>query len=343
MADKQTGRNPVITLSRILGMVFIVLCHIIKYYSFIPMHESLGQFFNCGVDLFIFISGYLYGGKVINNFGRWYWKRIVTVAVPAVILSIVVIIALSIAGQYQSINSILAYCLDLEGLLFLNWNLVSMIFKEIPSLGPLWFTTIIMLCYLMVPLFQKISTKIKNKTRFLIIILVCGSVISIVASNYISLFYFVVFALGYFSKQANLLERVNITFFALYSLIFIGSIVFRIILQRTIEGSFAYQSYVTVSHFFLGTWFIVSFAFLYNLKPNAIIDIANGTITKTLDKYSFFVYLTHGVFCMGYFNLYESISLPISTVLFLISTVLSAILIKFISTKLQYVILMKAE
>ena len=130
------------------------------------MHESLGQFFNCGVDLFIFISGYLYGGKVIKNFGRWYLKRIVTVALPAVILSMVVILALSIAGKNQSINSIIAYCLDLEGLLFLNWNLVSMIFKEIPSLGPLWFTTIIMLCYLMVSLFQKISTKIKNKTRF---------------------------------------------------------------------------------------------------------------------------------------------------------------------------------
>ena len=48
----QTGRNPVITLSRVLGMFFIVLCHIIKYYSFIPMHESLGFFFKCGVDLF---------------------------------------------------------------------------------------------------------------------------------------------------------------------------------------------------------------------------------------------------------------------------------------------------
>ena len=306
------------------------------------MHESLGQFFNCGVDLFIFISGYLYGGKVINNFGRWYLKRIVTVAVPAVILSLVVIIALSIAGQYQSINSIIAYCFDLEGLLFLNWNLVSMVFKEIPGLGPLWFTTIIMLCYLMIPLFQSISTKIKNKTRFLIILFVCGSVISIAVSNYVSLFYFVIFAVGYYSNQANLFERVNTTFFALYSLVFIGSIGFRIILQRTIDGSFVYQSFVTISHFFLGTWFVVFLVFLYTLKPNPINSIANGKITNALDKYSYYVYLTHGVFCIGYFNLYESYSLPIATVLFLISTVLSAVLLKFISTKLQYVILKKS-
>ena len=293
--------------------------------------------------LVFFISGYLYGGKVIKNYKRWYLKRIVTVAMPAVILSIVVIIALTLAGQKQSVNSVIAYCFDLEGFLFLNWNLVSMIFKEISSLGPLWFTTIIMLCYLMIPMLQLISTRIKNKTRFLLLLFVCGSVISIAVSNYVSLFYFVIVAVGYYSKQANLFERVNISFFALYSLIFIISIVFRIILQRTIDGSFAYQSYVTISHFFLGTWFVVLFALLNNVNSNAINNIANRKTTKVFEKYSFFVYLTHGVFCMGYYNLYDSFSLPIATVLFLISTVLSAVLLKFISTKLQYVILKKSD
>ena len=80
MLKEIISRNPVITLSRVLGMLFIVTCHIIKYYTFIPMHESLGQFFNCGVDLFLFISGYLYGGKVVNRFGKWYFKRYLTVS-----------------------------------------------------------------------------------------------------------------------------------------------------------------------------------------------------------------------------------------------------------------------
>ena len=149
MKEKIT-RNPVITLSRVLGMLFIVTCHIIKYYTFIPMHESLGQFFNCGVDLFLFISGYLYGGKVVNRFGKWYFKRYLTVSLPAVIISITVIVALFIAGEGVSVNSIIAYCLDLEGILFLNWNL-TFLFREILTLGPLWFTTIIMICYLLVP------------------------------------------------------------------------------------------------------------------------------------------------------------------------------------------------
>lgn len=56
-------KNPVISLSRVIGMLFILICHTIKYYSFIPGHGILGNFFNCGVYIFLIISGYLYGGK----------------------------------------------------------------------------------------------------------------------------------------------------------------------------------------------------------------------------------------------------------------------------------------
>lgn len=38
-------RNPVITMSRTVGMFFIVLCHIIKYYPFIPGQSMLAAFF----------------------------------------------------------------------------------------------------------------------------------------------------------------------------------------------------------------------------------------------------------------------------------------------------------
>lgn len=95
---ERVQRNPVIVLSRVLGMIFIVLCHIIKFYSFVPGHESLGVFFNCGVLLFLFISGYLYGGKTIRNFKNWFLKRVCTVCLPASLTSIVVIAVLCFSG-----------------------------------------------------------------------------------------------------------------------------------------------------------------------------------------------------------------------------------------------------
>lgn len=115
-------RNPVITMSRTVGMFFIVLCHIIKYYPFIPGQSMLAAFFGSGVPLFILLSGYLYGGKAIKSFRPWYARRIHTIAVPAIAMAFFTIVALLIAGETISIWSIIAYMIDMEGLLFLNWN-----------------------------------------------------------------------------------------------------------------------------------------------------------------------------------------------------------------------------
>ena len=326
---KISTRNPVITLSRVLGMLFIVICHIIKYYPFIPMHESLGQFFNCGVDLFLFISGYLYGGKVVNGFGKWYFKRYLTVSLPAVIISIIVIAALFIAGESISVNSIIAYCLDLEGILFLNWNL-TFLFREILSLGPLWFTTIIMLCYLLVPALQVISRKKYVSFRFILLFSVLGAVISIGISSVISVFYFLFFAIGYYCGKINLLDKMNNVFFIIYTVLFFAAM-------------FIYSSYVSVSHFIVGTWFIVAFAFIKSKNPSAIIKIASSGVVRTLDSYSYYVFLVHGVFCMGVFNLYEKLPLLLATVIFVLATVLSAVILKLISQAISRLFLKRVS
>lgn len=330
MSKEIITRNSVITLSRVLGMLFIVICHIIKYYTFIHMHESLGQFFNCGVDLFLFISGYLYGGKIVTGFGKWYFKRYLTVSLPAVIISIIVIAALFIVGESVPINSIVAYCLDLEGILFINWNL-TFLFKEILSLGPLWFTTIIMLCYLLVPVLQNLSRKININFRFILFFSIIGAVVSIGISSVISVFNFLVFVIGYFCGKTKLLDKMNNSVFIVYTTLFLVAIGGRLILQKLVDGSFLYSSYVSVSHFVVGTWFIVAFAFIKNKNSSVITKMADSRIIRTLDGYSYYVFLVHGVFCMGVFNLYEKLPLPLATVLFVIATILSAVVLKLIS------------
>ena len=97
------------------------------------------------------------------------------------------------------------------------------------------------------------------------------------------------------------------------------------------DGTFIYSSYVSVSHFIVGTWFIVAFAFIKSKNPSAIIKIASSGVVRTLDSYSYYVFLAHGVFCMGVFNLYEKLPLPLATVLFVLATVLSAVILKLIS------------
>lgn len=334
-------RNSAISLSRITGMFFIILCHIIGYYSFIPGHESLGQFFSCGVPIFLFISGYLYGGKQIENIKKWYIKRFLTVSVPAIIISIFVIIALSIFGETLSIQSIVAYCLDLEGLLFLNWNVVTSFFSEISSLGPLWFTTVIMLCYLLVPLLSMISRKIRKNVSyciFFISFIVIGTIISIMLQNYFSLSYFIYFSIGYFAGSRKLLNKVNLPFFIFYSLLFVLALAGRLFLHRYYDDTNLYLAYISVSHFILGNWIVVFFSLLNNKLPKISNKIANAKLIKLFDQYSYYIYLVHGIFCMGAFNLYI-FPLPLASIIFILATVISAIILKFISSKVTKPIL----
>ena len=339
---KPCMRNPVISLSRIMGMIFIVLCHIIKHYSFIPGHDYLGQFFNCGVMLFLFISGYLYGGKTIQSFSRWYAKRIITVAVPAVIVSAITIIVLIISGDSVPVPSVIAYLLDAEGLLFISWTFFSKLFQEIASLGPLWFTTVIMLCYLLVPFLQKATSKTRRLTLFTILVAVIGSAIVILLSDYISLFSFLCFSLGYCFGKANALDlfysasrRTQVQLFLIYTVIFAAMQFGRILLHKYFNNSFLYLRYASFSQFVSGTWFVLLFAFVYTQFPSILVKCSSSSIIRVLDRYSFFIYLVHGIFCTGVFNVYDRVSLPLATLLFFAGTAVGAFVIKKLSESVQ--------
>lgn len=50
-ANQNTGRNYCISILRVLGMLFIILCHIASWLDI----AFLEQFFNYGVYIFLFI------------------------------------------------------------------------------------------------------------------------------------------------------------------------------------------------------------------------------------------------------------------------------------------------
>lgn len=335
-------RNNSISLSRVTGMIFIVLCHTIGFYQFIPGHEILGQFLNCGVSLFLFISGYLYGNKHIENFKKWYAKRILTISAPAIIISVITITALIIIGQNIPISSVFAYLFNLEGLLFINYSFTN-IFSEISSLGPLWFTTIIMLCYLLVPMLEKILNKINHITYYisLILLTIVGFTVSCFISDYFAISYFVIFSIGYFVGNKRLLENVNTFFLIFYSCLSIFVAVGRIVLRQYFDGTQLYSSFVTICQFIIGTWFIVFFFFLNKKTPKVIDRIANSKVMTILDKYSYYIYLVHGIFCIGTFNVFSVFSILPATVIFLTATISSAILLKLITSKITTPLLRK--
>lgn len=156
LTNDKSKKHSEISILRTLSMFSIVLCHIIGYYSFIPSHNYLSQVFNVGVEIFFLMSGYLYGTKIIPRFFTWYKERIRKIYIPALIVIVIDIIVLTVVySSKYSFCTIIVYLTNLHGVLHIYPTFFSSYITKIDNLGPLWFTTIIMICYLMVPLLQK--------------------------------------------------------------------------------------------------------------------------------------------------------------------------------------------
>lgn len=149
MKQKDLGISTV----RILAMVGIIVCHTVMYYQFIPQHENLGQLFNCGVGIFIFISGLLYGANIRKSFGLdFFKKRWLRVCLPVVIWGTFVFLL----DGCRNFCYWIVLLLNLQGINFIVENPIFN--TAITGTGPLWFVTVIMLCYLMLPLLEKIRS-----------------------------------------------------------------------------------------------------------------------------------------------------------------------------------------
>ena len=142
------------------------------------------------------------------------------------------------------------------------------------------------------------------------------------------------YIIGYIAGKNELMKKINLKWLAIYSLIVCAAIIIRLILHNYIGNTDLYITYAGLSHFVLGTWFVVLYSWLNNRFSVMFKNISEGKVAKTLDKYSYYIFLVHGVFCMGTFNLFELMPLHFAVLLFLVATVSFAIIIRFLSNYL---------
>ena len=69
-------RDLAISFVRMLAMMSIVTCHVMQYYNM-----ELAWWFNVGVQMFLCISGYLYGMKRIPDISGFYRKNFVKILI----------------------------------------------------------------------------------------------------------------------------------------------------------------------------------------------------------------------------------------------------------------------
>lgn len=340
MQSVNQQRSYTISCLRIFSMLLILLCHVIKYYTFIPGSSHINQFFNVGVQVFLLISGYLQGRKEVVNYGNWMYKKAKRIWLPVIFVVAFDVIMLAIMHTPTDTLTIIMYLLNLHGLLFLNWNFFGNAITEIPNLGPLWFTTMIMLCYIIIPVLQIINKKCIKESQKPInkcVVLLCvlyAVVLILSAARVVDLSYILLFIVGYcfgmfsFNKDHTCIKHELLLSVVMVILQFI-----RVVLRVKYAEFQYYATYTIISHAALGIWIFYTGFFIEKNMPNLVRKIADNRVLKCFDSYSYFIYLVHGLFCMGIaFNVYIIIdNILVSSLLFISLTLAAAFALRFIT------------
>ena len=166
------------------------------------------------VSAFLFISGYLYGNKSIENRKDWIKNRVSRVLVPFWILATTLSIYLIVRGDYQlALRQIIESFFNLQGI----HNILRFQFTlgngHLPGLAHCWFLTVIMLCYIgLVFLKDSHIEKLGDKHPGILLLLAILLHISFSFIN-VAIGCFVIFLVGYFYRRLETAGKTSNSFF----------------------------------------------------------------------------------------------------------------------------------
>ncbi len=145
-------RDMGISFVRLISMLMIISCHILQYFG-----NGLAWWLNCGVQVFLFMSGFLYGEKKIENTFSFLRKQIPKILVDYYSSVIFTIIVYFFFAREALVGDKVFKLLFLGGVL--------------DGIGQVWFVSTIIFCYLLTPIFSSMIEKIIN-TKHIYIFLI---------------------------------------------------------------------------------------------------------------------------------------------------------------------------
>ena len=318
-----------IVLLQLIGASMILACHFFQKENIAP----LGELFISGVPLFLFVSGFLSGLKN-GNYQKWLIKRAIRILIPFFLWVIPSMIILWINDHALiSKGQVFFILTNMQGLNYIYWK--SELYSSVAGLGHLWFTTVIMVCYLLVPIFNKlVNMGFKNKTWIIIICIMILIVQPCLTQIGIQSSYIITFFLGYLiSKKGCVITNkllINLSF-----LVFIVTLL-RFILMRIIDGSNYYDRYFAlISAATIGIWIFFIMFWISSKRPMLVQTISKNNWIAYLSNISFEIYIVHFWFLEGKWQIAKYISNVIfSDFIVVIITIIFASMLHFVSQKL---------
>lgn len=279
-------RNSSISLIRAIALVFIITCHILQ-----KLDSELAWWFNVGVQMFLCISGYLYGQKEVGEVTSFFSRRLKKILIPYYIVFIPYGVL-----QFLFAKDVFNFKQFIKGL-FVNATL--------KGAGHLWFVHTILICYLMVPLLTAYRDKyLKSKKHFLLFSFLSIE-IAVLFFKYFNTFYnpawiscFITgYALGINEKKGFISRKIILAAFGVLSAAGNG---IQIYCSYIAHVRFArYEEFCDSNHVFLGV-------FLFLMLKSIFDRIRTYRVSRFLsfaDRYSYEMYLAHHLIILGPFSL----------------------------------------
>lgn len=332
MTVNKSKRNVAIMCIRIVAMLFIFTDHAVAYTD-IPYKAVIIQITNSANLIFLYISGFLYGGKSIDDIKGWIKKRILRLWIPYFIFVFIYFLVAGIyGGGLKIMKPFLIYTFVLQGFLGTEGG---------P--GTLWFMTLLVLCYCLIPLLQRLRDYMMSvsNSRYwalgvtaliviqqLLLAFHCNLTLDFGHPGSWYLVALFMFSCGYFSNRKITSSGIPTRKLIIWTVSMCVAMTIRVISQSLIDGTILYNKVISIwTNFILDIWIIYFIYFVVD-RMQRFFDCE---LIRQGDKISYPFYLVHATvlgICFG-----ANISgLPLILVSFVLSIVYAYVL-NFVSGK----------
>lgn len=188
---------------RIASCIMIVICHFMQAYG-----NDWAYILNSGVQIFLLISGYIYGAKGIQSIRSFYIGRIKKVYKPYFIWTVLVALMLLLFNsEHISIRRTIAQILMIG---------------TIDGQSHLWFMPILFNCYFILPVFARIKNSI---TAFIVLgLFVLGLTVAFLKTGEANILWVETYFIGYIlGRWPNMIKILVVPLVLLFSAILFQS------------------------------------------------------------------------------------------------------------------------
>jgi len=285
------GKDYAISVVRLIAFCMVVICHICNFYN-----NELAYWFNCGVQMFLLISGFLYGQRGIIPWKAFYKRNLPNILIDYYLyLAIMIPIYLLVIHQSISVSDYI--------------NLLLGIGTDIPGMGHLWYISTILVCYLITPF---VSQMIYPKTKWisLAVLLVFIEILFIALPGFTGAWincYIIGLLVGkYYSSTSNkdkLLARILIVSIPCATIICGIEVLLKYIVHYPMAGVIG-RGMNTIFHYgHIALAFIIFVGLVLLIHKYFARSIEHKFLELT-DKYSYDAYLVHLFFVLGPYSFF---------------------------------------